>query len=344
MGNEFSRRDVLGSTGALISTAMIAGCSRAGSEKPIATSSAVEIYEKDIARYIPRDAELEKLAEGFQWSEGPLWLPDDNKLLFTDVPGNTIYQWDEENGNSVFLTPSGPEPDDVPHLRAVGANGLVLGEEYNHIYMAVHGHRAVMAMDLGSKSTTILTNEYEGRKFNSPNDLVLSKNGPVYFTDPPFGLAERNDSPHKEQPVNGVYRVDPDGTTHLLIEDMTLPNGVALSPDEKTLYVTNSDGADAVVRAYDLSADGRVSNMRVFYDFAAAKAKNLEGAPDGMAIAPDGTMFVTGPGGVHIVRADGKALGLINPGKRVANCTFGNRNQFLYLTAHDQLMRLPVTL
>jgi len=203
---------------------------------------------------------MEVLADGFGWSEGPVWVPGGNYLLFTDVPGNVMYKWNEEDGLSEFLNPSGPPSDEVPHIGSPGANGLIMGEEFNHIYMANHGKRAIIAMELRSKDETVLANTYEGKKFSSPNDLVLSSTGSVYFTDPPFGLKEREASPHKEQAVNGVYRVDPDGFTYRIIDDLSLPNGVGLSPDEKTLYVLVSNGP--FVMAYDLSANGDVSNPR----------------------------------------------------------------------------------
>ena len=265
---------------ALASTLLLTGvssCSQNGSQ---ITAGSITQLDDRLASIIDPDAKMVQLADGFTWSEGPVWIEDENYLLFTDVPGNIMWKWSTDDGLSEFLNPSGPPAQDVPHISAPGANGLIMGEEMGHIYVANHGKRAIIAMDLKSKGETILSNNYQGKKFSSPNDLALSSSGKIFFTDPSFGLRGGDNSPDKEQPVNGVYRLDPDGFTHLIIDDVAMPNGIALSPDEKTLYVTDSFGPS--VMAYSLAADGTVSNPVKFYDYAVSVAAEKVGAPDGL--------------------------------------------------------------
>jgi gluconolactonase len=191
------------------------------------------------------DASIEKLAEGFTWAEGPVWIREGHYLLFTDVPGNRIHRWSAADGLSTFLEPSGHPGPDFTGFREPGANGLIRGPG-NTILLADHGNRAIASLDLATRQKTFLATRYQGRRFSSPNDLVRASNGTIYFTDPPYGLEGLNDSPLKEQPQNGVYRLDPDGTVTLIDADMTFPNGILLSPDEHTLYVANSDPQRAI--------------------------------------------------------------------------------------------------
>lgn len=317
-------------------TILTSGC---GIGKPDTVGS-IERIDPALDNYIAPGAKMEVLADGFGWSEGPVWVPGADYLLFTDVPGNILYKWDEEEGLSEFLNPSGLPAEEASFSRAPGANGLIMGEEFNHIYIANHSKRAIIAMDLRSKGETVLANNFEGKKFSSPNDLVLSNSGSVYFTDPPFGLNGTNASPDKEISVNGVYRLDPDGFTYRIIDDLSLPNGVDLSPDEKTLYVLVSDGP--YVMAYDLSPEGNVTNPRKFYDYSLSIEAGKEGSPDGLDVAADGTLYLTGPGGVHVVTSTGNILGIIDPGSRIANVTIGENGTMLYMTAHTRLLRMPI--
>ena len=282
---------------------------------------------------------IEKLGEGYQWSEGPVWIPNGDFLLFSDVPANKMYRWSEADGVSVFLDPSGydgPAPDD---FREPGTNGLIRGPG-NTIIAADHGSRALVRIDLATKAKTPIVERYQGKRFNSPNDLVLAKSGAIYFTDPPYGLEGLNDSPLKELPHNGVYRLDPDGKVTLLHAGMSFPNGVILSPDEKTLYVANSDPNRAVILAFDVGADGGISGERVFADMTAEAKAGRKGLPDGMAIDRAGNLFATGPGGVHVLAPDGTRLGLIVTGTAVANVKFGDDGRTLFLTSHNMLARV----
>jgi gluconolactonase len=288
---------------------------------------------------IAPDARIEKLAEGYQWTEGPVWVAQGRYWLFSDVPGNTMYRWSEKDGASVFLKPSGYAGNDPSIFREPGSNGLIAGPG-NTILLADHGNRAVARLDLATKQKTFLATSYAGKRFNSPNDLVRAKDGTIYFTDPPYGLNGLNDSPHKEQKVNGVYRLDPDGKVSLVESGLTFPNGVILSPDERRLYVTVSDPKHAVVMAYDRGADGSISNGRVFADMTASVAEERPGLPDGMAIDAKGNLFSTGPGGIHVFAPDGRELGMIRTGTAIANCAFGEDGHTLFLASNHFVARL----
>ena len=288
---------------------------------------------------IAPDARIEKLAEGFIWTEGPVWIREGNYLLFSDVPGNTMYRWSEKDGASVFLKPSGYTGSDTTIFREPGSNGLIHGPG-NTILLADHGNRAVARLDLATKQKTFLATRYDGKRFNSPNDLVRARDGTIYFTDPPYGLNGLNDSPHKEQKVNGVYRLDPDGKVTQIEPGLTFPNGAILSPDEHRLYVTVSDPKHAVIMVYDRGRDGAISNGRVFADLTSLVSEANPGLPDGMAIDARGNLFSTGPGGVHIFAPDGKELGLIRTGTAIANCTFGEDGRTLFLASNHMIARV----
>lgn len=290
-------------------------------------------------RIIAAGAVIEKLAEGFTWSEGPVWIADGGYLLFSDVPQNRIHRWSEAEGTSVFMSPSGYSGTDLSSFREPGSNGLIAGPA-GSILMADHGNRAIARVDLASRAKTLLATRYQGRRFNSPNDLVRAADGAIFFTDPPYGLKDMEQSPLKETPFNGVYRLGPDGEVTLLEDTLTFPNGVALSPDQRTLYVTVSDPARAVVMAYELSPAGRLSNGRVLRDFTAMVGPAAPGLPDGLAVDVQGRLFVTGPGGVHILTPEGRSLGRIDTGTAAANCAFGEDGGTLFITSGPFLARL----
>lgn len=282
---------------------------------------------------------IEKLAEGFRWSEGPVWIGQGDYLLFSDVPANKIHRWSEADGISVFLDPSGYDGPQPEGFREAGSNGLIRGPG-NSILMADHGNRALAQVDLATKKKTFLATRYQGKRFNSPNDLVRASNGAIYFTDPPYGLEGMDQSPLKELAHNGVYRLDPDGSITLLDDSLSFPNGVILSPDERTLYVAVSDPKRAIWMAYALDASGGIASKRVFADATADHAAGLPGLPDGMAIDQRGNLFATGPGGVLVFSPDGKRLGRIDTGTAVANLAFAEDGRTLYLTSNNMLVRL----
>jgi gluconolactonase len=288
---------------------------------------------------IPSDARIERLAEGFGWSEGPVWIGEGRYLLLSDVPGNRMHRWSERDGLSVFLEPSGYSGPPTDIFREPGSNGLIRGAD-NSILMADHGNRAVARLDLATKAKTLLATQYQGKRFNSPNDLTLAADGSIYFTDPPYGLEGINNSPHKQQPFNGVYRLRPSGEVDLLDDSLSFPNGIVLSPDGRTLYVAVSDPERAVILAYDVGSDGGVSGKRVFADMTDLVKQGLKGLPDGMAVDRAGNLFATGPGGVHVFTPAGVRLGRIDTGSAVANCTFGEDGRTLFLASNTFLARI----
>jgi gluconolactonase len=292
-----------------------------------------------LAALVPANAQIETLAEGFTWSEGPVWVRDGEYLLLSDVPANKMYRWSETDGLSVFLDPSGYDGSDSTPFREPGSNGLIPGPP-GTILVADHGNRAVARLDLATRTKTFLATHYEGRRFSSPNDLVLGADGSIWFTDPPYGLEGLNNSPLKEQPLNGVYRLHPDGEVELIVDDMTFPNGILLSVDQRTLFVANSDPQWPVVLAFALDEDGKVTGREVFADFSEYRAQGLPGLPDGMAIDVAGNLFITGPGGVHVFSAGGARLGRIDTARKVANCTFGEDGRTLFMASSEMLVRV----
>jgi gluconolactonase len=285
---------------------------------------------------IPPGAEIEKLAEGFEWTEGPVWVPDGDYLLFSDIPNNVVNKWKDGEGITEFLKPAG-YTGSTPRGGEPGTNGLLLDAK-GRLVLCEHGDRRVSRIEADGSRTT-LADGYDGKRFNSPNDAVFKSNGDLYFTDPPYGLVKGADDPAREMDYCGVFRVTPDGTVTLLTKEISRPNGIAFSPDEKTLYVANSDGKQPVWFAFDVTDDGLLANKRIFFD-ASPWAKTLKGGCDGMAVDRDGNIFATGPGGVHIFTPDGTHLGRIETNERTANCTFGDNGSVLYMTADMYLCRI----
>jgi gluconolactonase len=294
---------------------------------------------KALDRLIAKGARIERLAEGFQWSEGPVWIPQGRYLLLSDVPANKMYRWSEAEGLSVFLDPSGYAGMEKGIFREPGSNGLIRGEG-NSILIADHGNRAVAQLDLGTRSKTFLATHFQGKRFNSPNDLVRASDGSIYFTDPPYGLEGLNRSPHKEIAFNGVYRRLPSGEVELLDDRLSFPNGVILSPDGQTLYVAVSDPAAAHIYAYSLDRNGRPTGRRQFADMTGLVRSGMPGLPDGMAIDADGNLYATGPGGVHVFDPNGTRLGRIDTGTAIANCAFGEDGKTLFLASNHFLARI----
>ncbi|MBJ7320270.1 MAG: SMP-30/gluconolactonase/LRE family protein [Brevundimonas sp.] len=290
-------------------------------------------------RLIAPDARLETLASGFTWSEGPVWIADGGYLLFSDVPENRIHRWSERDGVSVFMEPSGYDGPDASVFREPGSNGLIAGPR-GSILMADHGARAIARVDLATRAKTLLATRYGDARFSSPNDLVQASNGAIFFTDPPYGLKDMDRSPLKETAYNGVYRLDPDGVVTLLDDSLSFPNGIGLSPDQRTLYVAVSDPERPLLLAYDLSRTGPAMKPRVLMDFSDQVGPSNPGLPDGMAVDRAGHLFATGPGGVHVLTPEGRSLGRIDTGGAAANCTFGEDGRSLFITAGDRLLRL----
>lgn len=309
---------------------------------PLAAQQAPRVERLDPAldEIIAPNAAIEELAKGFVWAEGPVWRRAHNDLLFSDVPRNTIYRWQAGVGITTYLRPSGyagPNPPGREH----GSNGLTL-DLTGALLMADHGNRQIARLNDSLFTKTPVADRYDGKRFNSPNDLVVRSNGDVYFTDPPFGLRGLNSDPAKELAANGVYRVTAAGAVTLLTEGLRFPNGIAFSPDERTLYVSNADSKLAVVMAYEVAADGTLSRERLFFDATPLAAAGRRGVPDGMRVDERGNVFAAGPGGVLIISPTGKHLGTILTGQPTANCAFGDDGRTLYITANDRLLRVTI--
>ena len=284
---------------------------------------------------IPPGASVEKLAEGFVFIEGPVWRRDESRLLFSDVRGNEIYQWTEADGASPFIDPV--FEGDQTGLRSISSNGLTL-DAGGRLIICEHGNRRISRLEAdGSRS--VVVEAFEGNRLNSPNDAVYSSDGSLYFTDPPYGLEGLEESPMRELDFNGIYRLSPDGELELLVRDQTRPNGIALSPDERTLYVANSDAANRVWMAYDIDENG-ATNGRVFYD---VNDQDAPGAADGMKVDVAGNLFATGPGGVWIFAPDGTHLGTISTGEITANVGWGDDGRTLYMTGSTSLYRIRLS-
>ncbi len=296
------------------------------------TLGSIERLDPALDALLPKDAVIEKLAAGFDWSEGPVWMSG-GYLLFSDVPMNTIFSW-RPGSLSTFIQPSG-YTGTLPRGGEPGSNGLT--RDKNGLLIACqHGDRRVARWN-GSQWVT-LADKFEGKRFNSPNDVVLKSNGDLYFTDPPYGLPKNMSDPTKEISFQGVYRVV-DGKVTLLTDEVSRPNGLAFSPDEKILYVASSDPKKAIWMSYPVKADGTLGAGKIFFD-ATGMQKGRKGLPDGLKVDQAGNLWATGPGGVLIISPEGKHLGTLATGEATANCAWGDDGSTLYITADMFLCRV----
>jgi gluconolactonase len=313
---------------------------RGEDKKPYPSMGTIERLDPAFDKLIAKGAVLEKLATGFQWAEGPVWVPKEGGyLLFSDIPVNTVFKWQEDKGITRFLRPSG-YTGTATNLKEPGSNGLLLDPDGRLVLME-HGDRRVARLEADGKKTT-LADRYMGKRLNSPNDGAFKSNGDLYFTDPPYGLAVKGseDFPGRELDFCGVYRLSRDGKLTLLTREMSRPNGIAFSPDEKTLYVANSDPKKAVWMAFPVKDDGTLGDGRVFFDATKWVGPEKKGLPDGMKVDAKGDLFATGPGGVLVFTPEGKHLGTIATGVPTANCGWGGDGSVLYVTADKSLCRI----
>ena len=284
---------------------------------------------------VPPDLTIEKLADGFQFLEGPVWVREGGHLLFSDPNANTIYAYTPEGRLSVFRAKSGYRGADIGEYGQPGSNGLALDRE-GRLTINEHGNRRVTRLEKNGV-LTVLADRYEGKRLNSPNDLVYKSDGALYFTDPPFGLPRFHEDPRRELPYTGVFRWA-DGRVRLLTTDLTGPNGIAFSPDERYLYVTNWDVTRKVVMRYELTTDGGLANGRVFFDMTGAPG---EEALDGLKVDQRGNLYVSGPGGLWILSPEARHLGTIRMPELPANFAWGDEDgRSLYLTARTSLYRV----
>ncbi|WP_294391055.1 SMP-30/gluconolactonase/LRE family protein [uncultured Sphingomonas sp.] len=328
-----NRRALIASGAALIALPSLAKAA------PAETRPTLRRLSSGLDRIVAPNVAIETIATGMQWAEGPVWVRDGGYLLFSDPPANIIRRWSRNDGASLFLQPSGTAGLDPALVREAGSNGLALDRQ-GRLLIANSGGRSIDRLDLRTRTRTVLVDRYQGKRFNSCNDMTLSRTGAIYFTDPPYGFAKGDESPLKEVAQNGVYRWTEGGAAVLVTGALTRPNGLALSPDERRLFVSNSDEKDRRIVAIDLDAAGLPSGApRTFLD---ASALSGPGNPDGMKIAADGTMFCSSPGGLWILTPEGERLGLIEHGAPIANCCFGEDGRTLFMTANDRVLRMPL--
>jgi gluconolactonase len=310
----------------------------------------IERLDHGLDVIVPANAKVERVATGYKWTEGPVWVQA-GYLLFAEIPSNRILKWTPGGGVTTFLHPSGYQGKAPYGGPESGSNGMTL-DSRGRLTVAGHARRNIYRLESmrPGAQLTVLADRYEGKRLNSPNDLVYRSDGSLYFTDPPYGLrTQRNNDPEKELPFNGVFRI-PDAASHpagappdnahlqLIIRDLSWPNGIAFSPDEKYLYVAVSDPNHKVWMRYNVNPDGSVSGGKVFFD---ATSDQAPGGPDGIKVDRKGDLYGAGPGGVWIFSPAGRHLGTIKIPERMANCAWGGADgKTLYITASTSVYRI----
>jgi gluconolactonase len=318
---------------------IMSSCFICYSQRAYPTIGKVVRIDPEFDKLVPLDAKIEVLATGFIWSEGPVWVKSGNFLLFSDVPNNIVHKWSQKEGLTTFLKPSGYTGIGF-YSNEPGSNGLTINQN-GELISAEHGDRRISAMPLQGQGKRTLADKFEGKKLNSPNDIVQHSSGAYYFTDPPYGLASQQDTdPLKEQTLNGVYRIGTDGSLKMVVSNLSRPNGLAFSHDEKLLYVAQSDQNAPTITAYPVNADGSLGEGKLFYDTKVLWSQGIRGGPDGLKVDKKGNVWSTGPGGVIVLSPIGKLLGRIETGEATANCAFGDDGSTLYLTADYYLCRI----
>lgn len=306
------------------------------SSTKLLTEARFEVIDEAFNKVFDVDAEVEILAEGHSWTEGPLWVPSEERVLYSDIPNNAIYSWKEGEGSTLWLENAGGV------VGREGSNGLLLNEA-GQLVLCQHGARQIALMNTSLDSPkadfTTISARYMGKKLNSPNDAVYASNGDLYFTDPPYGLESEEE---KELSFNGVYRIATDGTTTLLIDTFTRPNGIGLSPDEKQLIVANSDPEKALWKIFDLKEDYTLTNERLLFDATDWVSAEMPGLPDGLKVSRKGYVFATGPGGLYVFSPTYELLGMLHTGRPTANIAIDHTESYIYLTANKLLLRVPL--
>jgi gluconolactonase len=303
--------------------------------------ASIELLDQELNKILDADQKIEILAEGHDWTEGPLWLETEQSLLYSDIPRNAVYAWNADTGVKEYLKPAGYVGENFQGSEP-GSNGLLLSND-GALVLCQHGDRQVVKMNSPLSDPKpefiALANNYLGKRFNSPNDAVFDKAGNLYFTDPPYGLPKGMEDPEKELDFQGVFRLDTTGAYQLISKELTRPNGIAFSPDESTLYVANSDPEKAIWMVYDLDESGKVSSENQFFD-ATHLVKLEKGLPDGLKVNGKGYIFATGPGGVFIFTPAGTHLGTIKTGQATSNCAFNADQSELFITADSYVLRV----
>ncbi|WP_439482540.1 SMP-30/gluconolactonase/LRE family protein [Cyclobacterium plantarum] len=334
---------------------VIAACSaeKSGSESHLENSDpdsignylplTIDMADKALEEIIHSSAKATIIGSGFSWTEGPLWLEEEEMLLFSEIPANKIHYWKEGGESKVYLEPAG-FTGTVSRGGELGSNGLLL-DPAGKLVLCQHGDRRLSRMlaplsDPEPNFETIV-GQYEGKPFNSPNDGVYDREGNLYFTDPPYGLEFNMEDPAKSIPFQGVYRFSHDGTLDLLLDSLSRPNGLAFLPGEKELIIANSDPKKPYWYIYSLDNDGTLSNGRIYQD-ASQLVQGEPGLPDGLKIRSDGVVFATGPGGIWVFNPSGKFLGRLKVGELVSNVAFNKEEDVLFVTADSFVVMIPL--
>lgn len=328
----------------LIYLALLTGCDSDTKEKAgYPTTGYIERLDPGLDSLMIKDAKIEIIATGLDWSEGPLWVEKENMLLFSDVPRDTIFKWTETGGKEVYLTPSG-YTDTIKRGGEMGSNGLLLDPAGN-LVLCQCGNRQMARMDAPLNKPeplyTPLATHYDGKRFSSPNDAVYNAAGELFFTDPPYGLeSQQDDDPKKEMKWNGVYKVKRNGEVILLTDSIPRPNGIALLPGDQQLIIACSDPSKPNWYIYDIAGDS-LKNGRIFHSTLNA-LKEVNGLPDGLKIGKNGTIYASGPGGIWIFTSSGKLLGRIRVKDPASNCALSGDEKTLYITNDMQILRVKL--
>ncbi len=310
------------------------------------TIGKIEVYSKDAASLIDSNASIEIIGRHYQWSEGPVWIASKKMLLFSDVRANTVFSWNMKDTPVAYLSPSG-YTDTAVRNGENGSNGLTLDRNGN-LLLCQSGNRQVVRMnaslDSPKPSFTVLSSNYKGRKFNSPNDLICDSKGNIYFTDPIYGLPQHENDPSREMNFEGVFKIGIDGKTTLLIDSIQRPNGIALSLDEKILYIGSTDDKHGGWYSYQLDNDGNIVSGKILLDATTLKEKaTIKQGGDGFKIDKFGNLFAAGPDGLNIISPEGKLMALIRIYNRpVSNCAFNETKDVVYITADDLVLRVKL--
>lgn len=303
----------------------------------------IEFISPELSSLIKKEAKIEVLADGFTFTEGPLWLDKEKMLLFSDIPANTIYKWTEAKGKEVYVKPGGYTGTE-PRGGFLGPNALYKTKD-GKLWVCQHGDRRIARMDapldVPKSSFTTIAGAYDGKKLNSPNDLFMAANGDLYFTDPAYGFEKGFNDPKKELSFQGVYKMDKSGKISLLIDSIQAPNGIGIFPDGKTLLVSNTQGRGRGWYVYDIAENGALENGRVFFNPGNTREA---GGCDGFKIDKKGNVFAAGPGGIWIFTKEGKLIGKIkmNNNLTAANCALSPNGKTLYITATTYLLRVKL--
>ncbi len=318
-------------------------CVEAVSAQKTLTTGNIIYLDPKLEKLLPRDTKIEIIGSGFQHIEAPVWIADSSMLLFSDTKAQIIHRWQEGKGISKFLEHTG-FTGRLPYGEEPGSNGLAITKN-NLLLICEHGDRRLAGFPLNGKyGLRTISDNFEGKRYNSPNDVIVKSDGSIYLTDPPYGLPQKENDPLKEVSANGVYRITADGKSELIIADLKYPNGLAFSADEQLLYVSVSDQTHPQIWVYPVKKDGKVGKGKVFFDASALSKEVAEQTTDGLKTDKQGNIWASGPGGLLIIDQHGRLLGKISTGEVISNCCWDDHASALYLTAGSYLYRVNLNI